>query len=232
MDQIVEQLIQLDKKDWLDVVGIIIPIILSIIIILQNIISSYRMNKLQKQIYNRERKNQFHDEILMIYNTYYDFCDTIIVKGFENNVKNGDYNSAYSYINNLISLRLSIGRRLDLAKLIFKGNNEELYDIIEERFTLAIKIIDKYIEYINSGRLLEVSENAWNTVLTSNFLNYKYNYIFLIQNNIMYNNFIRLCESEELKDIMDLSKKYQEKHQYENFDKYFEQYFSLNLYST
>lgn len=39
---------------------------------------------------------------------------------------------------------------------------------------------------------------------------------------------IMLCKSEELEEIHNLIKEHQEKHTYENFDKYFEEYFSLD----
>lgn len=116
-----------------------------------------------------------------------------------------------------------------MAKLIFERSNKELYNIIEERFRLSIKIIDKYIEYINSGKLYNVSENAWNMVINNypEVACYRYNYAVLTQNKKAYDNFVKLCKSEELEEIQNLIQEYQEKHSYENFDKYFEGYFSL-----
>lgn len=230
MDQVIEQLIKLNERDWLDIIGSLLPIILTIVIIIQNIIYFNRSDKLQKQIHNRDRANQYHDDILMIYNTYYEFCDTIFTSGFSNNVKSGNVNLAVAWVNDLFKLRLSIGRKIDLSKLIFGQSNKELYCILEERFELAIKIIDKYMEYINSGRLLEVSENAWVTVIPHNPLatTFKYNYTMLAQNAVMYDNFMKLCQSKELEEIEVLTKDYQDKHNYDNFDKYFEEYFSLD----
>lgn len=61
------------QKDLLDILGILIPIILTVLIIVQN--NNYEKNnqKLQKQIHNRDIINRFHDDVLRIYNTYYDF---------------------------------------------------------------------------------------------------------------------------------------------------------------
>ena len=55
MEQIVEQLIKLNKRDLLDIVGILLPIILTVIIIVQNRVYSLRTDALQKQIHNRVR---------------------------------------------------------------------------------------------------------------------------------------------------------------------------------
>lgn len=230
MEQIIEQLMKVNERDWLDVIGILIPIILTVVIIIQNIIYFNRSDKLQKQIHNRDRINQYHNDILMIYNTYYEFSDVVFTSGFADNVKSANINRASTWTNNLITLRISIGRKIDLSKLIFGQSNKKLYCVLEERFKLAIEIIDKYLSYVNSGRLFEVSENAWATVIPSNPLGitFKYNYEILAQNKTMYDNFMKLCQSEELVEIETLTKDYQDKHKYDNFDKYFEEYFSLD----
>ncbi len=143
MDQIVEQLIQINTKDWLDIVGIILPILLTIIIIFQNKIYSHRTDVLEKKIYNSDQINRYYNYILDIFNTYNDFCDTIFRSGFDDNVKSGNVFLANTWVNNLISMRITIGRNLDLAKLIFGQSNKELYCMIEERFELAMEIISK-----------------------------------------------------------------------------------------
>jgi hypothetical protein len=230
MNQIVEQLIKLNSRDWLDIVGIVLPIILTVVIIFQNRIYSRRTDELEKQIHNRDQVNRYQSFILTIYNTYYDFCDTIFTSGFDNNIKNGNVNLANAWVNNLIIMRLEIVRNMDLAKLIFGRRNKELYHIVEERFKLSIKIIDKYVGYINSGKLYTVSENAWEMVIKSYPIvaSYRYDYAMLVQNMEAYDNFIKLCKSEELEEIQNLIKDYQEKHSYDSFDKYFEEYFSLD----
>ena len=57
---------------------------------------------------------------------------------------------------------------------------------------------------------------------------HKYNYQWLYQNKIKYDNYLKLCESDDIKEIEALLRTYEEQHSYENFDKYFEKYFSLN----
>ncbi|MCH5248739.1 MAG: hypothetical protein J1E98_02345 [Lachnospiraceae bacterium] len=230
MEQIVEQLIKLNRRDLLDIVGILLPIVLTVVIIVQDIVHFRRTNELQKQIHNRDRAKQYHDDILIIYNTFYEFCDTIFTSGFSYNVESGNYNLASTWINNLNTLRISIGRNQDLAKLIFGRSNKGLYSIIEDRFSLSTKIIDKYIEYINSGRLFTVSENAWTRVSPQypTQVPFRYNYVMLAQDKSLYDDFMKLCESEELKEIQTLVKEHKEKHSYDNFDKYFEEYFSLD----
>ena len=159
-----------------------------------------RTTALQKMIHNREWAQQYHEDILLLYNTYHEFIDIIQISGFENNVRSGNVNAAFGWINNIQLLKTTILRRKDLAKLLFKKKNENLYNIIKKCFEQEIEIIDKYIAYLSSGKLLEISENAWNTVCQTVPVA-KYNYQWLLQNRNIYDNFMRLCHSNEMIDI-------------------------------
>ena len=200
MEDIVKELIKLNQRDCFDIVTIILPILLSIIIIVQNIVYAKRTTALQKMIHNREWAQQYHEDILLLYNTYHEFIDIIQISGFENNVRSENVNAAFGWINNIQLLKTTILRRKDLAKLLFKKKNENLYNIIKKCFEQEIEIIDKYIAYLSSGKLLEISENAWNTVCQTVPVA-KYNYQWLLQNRNIYDNFMRLCHSNEMIDI-------------------------------
>ena len=50
----------------------------------------------------------------------------------------------------------------------------------------------------------------------------------LLQDKNLYDGFMKLCKSEELEEIQSLIKEYQDKHSYDNYDKYFEEYLSLD----
>lgn len=165
-----------------------------------------------------------------MYNTYYEFKDVIQTSGFENNVRSGNVNAAFGWINTIQILKTNILRRKDLAKLLFKKKNENLYTIIKKSFEQEIEIIDKYIAYLSSGKLLETSENAWNTVCQA-VPSAKYNYQWVSQNRNVYDTFMKLCHSDEMIDIEYLMKKNDELHSYENFDIYFEEYFSIEKLS-
>lgn len=79
---------------------------------------------------------------------------------------------------------------------------------------------------------MEISQNAWDTVCQT-IPAAKGNYSWLLQseNRNVYNNFMRLCYSDEMKGIEDLLKKNDELHSYKNFDKYFEEFFSVEKLS-
>lgn len=230
MENIVKELVKLNQRDWFDIVTVVIPILLSAIIIIQNKIYASRTVELQKMIHNREWAQQHQGNILLLYNTYYEFIDVIHSSGFSKNVRSGNVNAALGWISDIQTLKMNILRRKELAKLLFEKKNENLYNIIKNCFEQEVEIIDRYITYLMSGKLLEISENAWSTVCQIVPIA-KYNYQWLLQNGKEYDNFMRLCHSDEMIEIECLMKKNDELHSYENFDKYFEEYFSIEKLS-
>ena len=230
MEDIVKELVKLNQRDLFDVATVVIPILLSAIIIIQNKIYASRTTELQKMIHNREWAQQYHGDILLLYNTYYEFIDIIHSSGFNNNVRSGNVNMALGWISNIQTLKMNILRRKDLAKLLFEKKNENLYNIIKKCFEQETEIIDRYITYLMSGKLLGISENAWNTICQITPV-VRYNYEWLSQNRTIYDNFMKLCHSDEMIDIECLMKENDKLHSYENFDKYFEEYFSIEKLS-
>lgn len=223
------------QKDLLDILGILIPIILTVLIIVQN--NNYEKNnqKLQKQIHNRDIINRFHDDVLRIYNTYYDFTYTVRVSGFEENMRTGNGGWVNNYIGNIYNLKERVVSNKNLARLLFEAKNKDLYNIVSERNNLAIDILDKYINYYASGEFFRISENAWDVSINQGINNngsynpvqYKYNYQWLMQDQKRYDNYLRLCKSDTVIEIDRLIDDYMKMHTFEKYDKYFEQYFSL-----
>lgn len=226
MEDIVQELVKLNQRDLLDIISILVPIVLSGIIIVQNKIYEHRNVELQKRIHNREWSQQYHDDILLVYNTYYEFCDTIFNSGFSYNIEIGNVNAAIAWINQLQILKMNILRRKDLAKLLFQKKNSEMFNVIDACFNKENEIIDKYIDYISSGKLFEVSENAWNRITQNPLM--KYNYSVLRQNPGMYDDFVQLCQKDELQKIKNLLDDDKKLHEYDNFHKYFEDYFAVD----
>lgn len=226
MEELVNELIKMNHRDFFDIIAILGPIILSAIIILQNIVYERRNNKLQKNIHNREWSQQYHNEILLLYNTYYEFCDIIFTSGFSASVEHGDVNSVMTHFNQLQMFKMNIIRRKNLARLLFERSNKPLFEVISKCMDNEITILDKYINYVASGNLYEASENAWNTIFSNDPIQ-KYNYTILQQDENKYNNFKILCNTDELQEIKSLLAKDNDLHSYDQYDKYFEEYFAI-----
>ena len=129
-------------------------------------------------------------------------------------------------------MKRGILQNMDLARLLFVKTESETFTIIEDRFNSMLKLLDMYHDYIFSRRLDAVSENAWNTVLANSgnklYTNtMKYNYQELGKNKRMYDNFVALCRSPELEEINKQIDVVIEKHSYDNYDKYFEQFLRI-----
>lgn len=120
MGEIVKELVKLNQRDCFDIITVIIPILLSVIIIIQNVVYNKRTTALQKMIHNREWAQQHQGNILLLYNTYYEFVDVIYSSGFNDYVKSGNVNMVLGWMNNIQLLKTNILRRKDLAKLLFK----------------------------------------------------------------------------------------------------------------
>lgn len=228
MEQIINELNQLNKKDLLDIISIMAPIILSIIVAFQNNKFNKTNENLQKQIHNNEQNMQYHNDILTIYNTYNEFCNVIINFGFYEAVKTGNVNYAYNSVVNLNNLKNNIVSRKNISKLLFQHSDNDLYKVIEDRFDLAISIIDKLLEYMNSGKMYNISEQAWDTIISAGQINpmMKYDYSQL-KNTESWDRFKKLCNDDDVQDIDKDIDKYKTMHKYDMYDKYFEKYIGL-----
>lgn len=214
------------EKTLFDYVSTFLPILLSALLIIQNFIIDSRNKKLQKEIHNRDIKLRKHDDILSIYSVYYEVMDLLYSSNFVFEVKQGNINYVMNCRYNLVSLRSNIIRKLDLATLLLKRSDNELFKIVETRFKLAIEIIDKYLYYIN-GNFVNTATNSWNKICTLNPTILRYNYWTLQQNQDNLNDFLKMCETDETKELDKLLEQYNEQHSYEKFDIYFEKYLGM-----
>lgn len=225
-----DQIVVLVQRDCLDYFVSVIPIILPTIIIIQSFIH-YKENKtLQKRIHNREEIQKHHDDIFSVYNTYYEFCDCIFSSGFHEAIRTGNVPIVYNQLYNLYNMRNSVGRRGELAKLLFQKTNAELYECVKKRVGLEIEIIDIYLKYINDNeRFLTISNGAWasvqNTLGVNNIMTY--DYATLNRYPELMKNIIKLCNDEEMLLITEKIDELHELHKYEKYDVYFEKYLSI-----
>ena len=235
MKDIVIAIEKINTRDLLDYLSVVVPAIFSFVLILQSIIFHKkdmglhkeihdRDEALQKEIDRREQWIQNQNNILLIYGTYYEFCETIILSGFENEVNRGNVYYAFSCLNNLNVLRMKLCKRLDLSRLLFSKNDRDLFNIIDERFQLGISIIEKYMNYCTSGRLQEVSQHAWENIGIGNSI-FVGDYSSLPKDKN--DDLIKLCRGEEIVEIETMIDRYREMHKYEEFDVFFEKYIAL-----
>lgn len=214
------------EKTLFDYISTFLPILLSAMLIIQNFIIDSRNKKLQKEIHNRDIRLRKHDDILKIYSVYYEVSDFLYANNIVLGVKEGNV----PYITNcrfhLVLMKNNILRKLDLATLMLKNSDNELYEVVKYRFEFVAKIIDKYIDYIDSD-FVSVSLQAWSKISQLYPLVQQYNYTLLYQIQNCLNDFHKLCETSTTLELDELLKQYAELHNYDKFDIYFEKYFDL-----
>lgn len=210
----------------INLISIFVPIILTIILIVQNKIYNKRNEELQKEIHNRDIRLRKHDDILNIYSYFYEFNDFLISNNLLFEIKAGNINYVMPLCNNLAQMRLAFCKKLNLAELLFKRNDNELYLVIKKCIDLNIEIIDKFLSYIR-GNLLQVSTDAWNKIIILNPNIQIYNYYMLQSYPDNFNDFLKMCETENTKELEALLDKQKELNEYEKFDVYFEKYLGM-----
>ena len=219
------------QKELLDNLGTLLPIVLSVVVVIQNGIIARRNEELQKEIHNRDIANQAHEDILIVYRTYYDFCDTIFSSHLHDYVRLADVTRIQALVVNLFDLKRRIIQNLDMARMLFSKEDKETFEIIEDRFNGQIRAVDKYQDYILSGRLEKISSNAWSTILENKNLIFvdqvKYSFQELLKYPDLYDEYIELCNTDEFKDIQKTMNSVMELHSYDKYDKYFEKYLFL-----
>ena len=214
------------EKTLFDYVSTFLPILLSALLIIQNFIIDSRNKKLQKEIHNRYIRLRKHDDILAIYSIYYDVMSLLYTSNFVFEVKQGNVNYVMNYYNNLFLMKNNILRKLDIANLLFRHSDSELFEVIETRFKLAVEIINKYLAYIN-GNFVNTATDSWNKICKLHPLISPFNYLLLNQNQNILNDFLKMCETDETKELDKLLEQYNEQHSYEKFDIYFEKYLGM-----
>lgn len=247
IEQLIEVINQNSIPTWITILGILIPIILSIMLLLQSHRQNKKNNQLQKQIEQNNKKLQKelseHEErvqmrgdILKIYN---DFCyaQSVIGRGrgqinviFSNF---SSYNASYApnipmqWINDVHYATSSTCQAVNRSKLLLPPSDEDLRNVLEEMYEKIKEVRDKAEFYYNSGNAYSASETAWNTITPSSGIS-KYNYPAFGSNQPAYDSFLKLCINDSTKEIEQKIEELLSLFDYDKFDRYFEPYLQMS----
>ena len=249
--QKIEQLIEVINQNsipmWIEILGIFIPIIFSIMLLLQ----SYRQNqknnqlqkqieqnnkKLQKELSEHEERVQMRGDILKIYD---DFCfaQRVIVGGggnihvifsnFNNYGTDNIPNIPTQWINDVNHAINLVCQADNRSKLLLPPSDEDLRKVLEEMYKKLKEIRDKADFYFRSGRAYSVSEAAWTAITPYNIG--RHDYYSLMNNPPIYENFLKLCANDSTNEIEQLIKELRPLFDYDKFDRYFEPYLQMSF---
>lgn len=128
------------SPDWINIIcGIFLPLVISIIVIIQNKNINKNNEKLQKDIYNHEVKNKKYDIILNSYVAYIDVLQAFPLSEEGLNCLSNNNPIATEIITNIINARERILLETKKLKLLLK-NDIELITTIEQLNTLYQEI--------------------------------------------------------------------------------------------
>ena len=229
---------------WLTIIGILVPIAISLLvwwqshqqnkknIALQKQITTSE-EKLQKEICSKEIKVQMHGDILKIYD---DFClaqNTIgyakdnVHTIFSNFNSNNGISFPLQWINNVTAASNILCQSVNRAKLLLPSEDEELRTILESIWKKYKELKAKVDEYFYSGAAFTHANNAW-LIIGPRFNIMAGDYNTLMSNPIAYDAFLKLCINDTTKEINEKIAEILDLLTYDKFDVYFEKYLRMD----
>ena len=229
---------------WISIVGIFVPIAISVAVVIISVFQN-RKNKelqekineqnerLQRELSHKELKMQMHSDIMKIYD---DFClahNAMLLTGgkshmaFSNFTSENWPNLPFNYVTGINNAFSALIKAVDRAMLIIPKQDDEFRTVLKN-------ILDKYkdlneqIDYYYRGIAINVSNIAWQQIV-QNYPNILiYDYRTLEGNQEAYKTYLERCKTETTTDIDKKTAELVELFKYENFDKYFEKYLRMD----
>lgn len=229
---------------WINIVGIFVPIVLSIVVIFitihQNKINKILQQqicdtniKLQQELSLKEQKLQMHTDVIKIYEDYClaqnavaEFKDKthIIFSSFYSN--SAGLLVPLNAINNLQNSFNIMCMAENRAMILFPESDTCIKERLKEIFLKTRKILDKLADYYLSGIAKSISDIAWQKIVTQGIS--LGDYVSLMQNQKLYNTYLDMCKNQttaeiekQIEDILSL-------YTYDNFDLYFKKYVQID----
>ena len=148
------------SPDWINIIcGIFLPLVISIIVIIQNKSINKNNEKLQKDIYNHEVKNKKYDIILNSYVAYIDVLQVFPLSKEGLNGLSKDDPVTTEIIINILNSRERILLETKKLKLLLK-NDVELIKTIEKLNSLYQEIANE----ISNGIIRKYGINTKNVL--------------------------------------------------------------------
>lgn len=238
IDELINKISENSVPLWLSIIGIFVPILISLLVLWQG----YRQNrrnielqqqitnseeKLQKEISAKETKVQMHGDFLKIYD---DFCiaQSVIGKA-KDNIPNIFFNPniALQWTNDLINANNGVCQAMNRARLLLPTCDKVFLDVLRTVFEKYRELTSKVIDYINTGAAEFYRNQTWNKITQTYNIGYG-DYMALANNPIACQDFMKLYSNKETDLLNDMIKELLPLFEYENFDIHFEKYLRID----
>lgn len=232
MEEIVQELqkisgILLQNRNplWLTYLSSLGPLVLTGISVFIACRQHKQNQRLQKQIANRDFSNLLRQNVLEIYNAYFDGLR--VVDQAIGNVADifATPQSLQQWTYELQKAYERVSYSYNQAKLMF--DDAQLLQALGTSFN---KFNDLYIrvnQYYHSGLPAATMSSAWFSISPKYGIN-GWDYLTLSQNLPAMEEFWKLCDNRHTQDIRNLMEAFKESMKDESFDTYFKKYIQMN----
>lgn len=217
-------LLQNQSPVWLTYLSALGPLILTGISVFIACRQHCQNQKLQKQIADRDASNLLRQNVLDIYNAYFNGFNVVLQA--IGNVADvfATPLSSQQWFAELQKAHETLACSYNQAKLMLDDPN--LLKALELSFRKFNDLYGEVARYYSSGLLIATMSNAWNAI------SHKYmigagDYMTLVQNLAAMEEFWKLCDNRHTQEIRRLMEDFRASMATENFDKYFKKYIQI-----
>ncbi len=243
LDQLIQVISRASTPMWITIIGVFVPILISIIIFLQSLTQNRKNIQLQKQIEQNneelQKKLSEHDERIQMRSEflkiYDDLCSAQSVIGcihgqihiiFSNFTVVNNTTVPIKLVNDVNNATRTICQSVNRAKLLLPSADEGSRKMLENIYLKFCELQSKINNYYNSGYAHSTCDNAWNYITSSCGIT-RYDYYTLIRNSAAYDSFLRLCVNDSINEIEHIIEDILPLFDYDKFDRYFEPYLQM-----
>lgn len=225
LQTIAEILSQGQNPVWFTYLTALGPLVLTGISVFIAWIQHKQNQNLQKQIANRDASNLLRQNVLEIYNAY--FNGLRVVSLASGNVADvfSSTQSIQLWAKELQSAYEQISCHYNQAKLML--DDTQLLDVLKSSFDKFNDFYGCVSRYYQSSLPIETINNAWSGISSRYRINGG-DYVTLSQNSLATEEFLKLCENRQTQDIQRSIDVFRQSLQDENFDDYFKKYIRMN----
>ena len=238
IDELINEISANSVPLWLSIIGVFVPILLSLLVLWQGCRQNKRNIELQQQITNSEEKLQkelsakeikvqMHGDFLKIYD---DFCIAQSVMGkAKDNMPNffANPNIAFQWTSDLINANNGVCQAINRARLLLPTCDKEFLEVLRNVFEKYRELTYKVTDYIDTGAAEFYRNQTWSKITQTYNIAYG-DYRALANNPIACQDFMKLYSNKEMDILNEMIREILPLFEYDSFDKYFEKYLRVD----
>lgn len=217
---------------WFAVIGIGAPIVLTALSIWLNYKTGKQNEELQKNLHNRDVKNQTRQTIIYIYNSFLDALNVVELENDKIMVIFVSPQFFQSWSRSVSNSCTSIIRAFSQANIIL--DDSSMIDYLKKCKDAFADLNSSVTQYVNTPVPLQMIQNAFDSMKSkypqrylAGINDYNFLYQILYQNAADLEDFKKMCESDYTKDIQRKVKAFIDLIADEKFDNYFKKYVQI-----